>query len=301
MFLFDIWGCSMSSSKVQMLILFLFVFIYGSGFVGAKLGLPYAEPVTFLAIRFLMASIILGVIAVILKANWKQEKIFWLLSSGLLLQGVFSVGTFYALYYGMKPAMSALVIALQPLLVAVLGGFYLREKVTVQRWFGLVLGIMGVAIVVADGLTTERVSLTSLVWILISLLGLTLGQLVQKKHCTHMNLWVGGSLQSAFSALVMFIATIFLGATDIVWHLDFIIGLTWMTLGVSVGAVTLLFIMLRNNTANQVASVFYGVPVAAALVAWPIFGQVPTLVDWLGFTIVVISVLVANKKLSFWP
>lgn len=285
----------MFSTRAQIVIPLMFVFIYGSGFVGAKLGLSYAEPVTFLALRFAIASIILGIIAWVLKASWKQEKLLWLFTSGLLLQGVFSIGTFYALYYGMKPALSALVIALQPLLVAVLGGFYLQEKVTVQRWLGLGLGIIGVAIVLADGLSTEGISITSLTWILISLLGLTLGQLIQKKHCSTMNLWSGGSLQSAFAALAMLIAMFFLETTDIIWHKDFIIGLTWMTLGVSLGAVTLLFIMLRSNTANQVASVFYGVPVAAALVAWPLFDQVPTLVDWIGFSIVVISVIIANK------
>lgn len=276
----------------------LFVFIYGSGFVGAKLGLPYAEPVTFLALRFAIAAIILGVIAMILKASWKQEKLTWLLSSGLLLQGVFSVGTFYALYYGMKPALSALVIALQPLFVAVLGGFYLQEKVTLQRWAGLFLGIIGVAIVLADSLTTEGISAISLTWILISLSGLTLGQLIQKKHCAQMNLWTGGCIQSAFAAVVMLVAMITLDASHIIWHMDFLIGLTWMTVGVSLGAVTLLFLMLRSNTANQVASVFYGVPVAAALVAWPLFSQVPSAIDWLGFIIVAASVVIANAQFT---
>ena len=113
-----------------------------------------------------------------------------------------------------------------------------------------------------------------------------------------MNLWTGGSLQSAFAALTMLCAVFFLDAGHIVWHQEFLIGLTWMTIGVSLGAVTLLFIMLRSNTANQVASVFYGVPVAAALVAWPLFGQVPSAIDWLGFIIVAISVVVANKQFT---
>jgi drug/metabolite transporter (DMT)-like permease len=113
-----------------------------------------------------------------------------------------------------------------------------------------------------------------------------------------MNLWTGGCLQSAFAALTMLCAAIFLDATHVVWHLEFLLGLTWMTIGVSLGAVSLLFIMLRSNTANQVASVFYGVPVAAALVAWPLFGQVPSAIDWLGFVIVAISVVIANKKFA---
>lgn len=283
-------------SRASVLAPFLFVFIYGSGFVGAKLGLPYAEPVTFLALRFGIAAIILGGVALLLRVTWSLVNIQWVLLSGVLLQGVFSVGTFYALVYGMKPAVSALIIALQPLLVAVLGGRYLMEVVTPQRWLGLLLGIVGVAIVVADGLSTEGLSIGSLLWIGVALLGLTLGQLIQKKHCSSMNLWSGGCIQCCAAAIVMVIPVIWMGAESIEWHSSFIIGLVWMTVGVSVGALTLLFFMLKRNTANQVSSVFYGVPVAAALIAWPLFGQVPTIVDVIGFSVVAISVIIANAK-----
>ena len=288
----------MGNNPVRLMMPIAFVAIYGSGFVGTKLGLPYAEPVTFLALRFAIASVVLASVAVLLRLPWKPDKLGWLMVSGLLLQGVFSLGTFYAIDHGMRPAVCALVIALQPLLVAVLGGFYLQEKVTAQRWFGLGLGVLGVAIVVADGLTTEGMSIVSLGWVLLSLMGLTLGQLIQKKHCAHMNLWVGGSLQSLTAAVVMLLAVLYLDATSIIWHAEFIIGLSWMTFGVSLGAVTLLFVMLRHNTANQVASVFYGMPVAAALVAWPLFDQVPTIVDWAGFIVVAVSILIANKPLG---
>lgn len=289
-----------NSHRAQWLLPIVFVAIYGSGFVGAKLGLPYAEPVTFLWLRFTIAAIALAAVAVVLGVQWRLYKPLWVIISGLLLQGVFSVGTFYALYEGMKPAVSALIISLQPLLVAVLGGFYLKEIVSLNRWFGLLLGILGVGIVVSDGLTTDGISLASLAWVLFALLGLTLGQLIQKKHCADMNLWVGGSIQSAGAAVVMLLAVIYLDAFDIVWHRDFIIGLSWMTFGVSLGAVTLLFIMLRTNTANQVASVFYGVPVAAALVAWPLFGQTPSTADWIGFMVVAVSVLIANSSIPQW-
>ncbi|MGH1485971.1 MAG: DMT family transporter [Cellvibrionaceae bacterium] len=274
----------------------LFVFIYGSGFVGSKLGLSEAEPFTFLAIRFFIAAIFLGLIACWSNDSWRIEHLIWLIVSSLLLQGALSAGTFYAIFLDMKPAVCALIIALQPLLVAVLSGYYLGESVSVQRWFGLVLGISGVAIVVADGLTTQGISLLSLSWALFALVGLTMGQLIQKKYCTSVGLFSGGFIQTISLALVMLVLAAAFETMEVNFSIQFVISMFWMAIGVSIGALSLLYLMLRQNTANQVASMFYGMPVTAALVAWPLFGQAPTSIDWLGFLIVAISVVIANSE-----
>ncbi len=289
----------MVSQSVQLLAPVLFIVIYGSGFVGTKLGLPYAEPFTFLTLRFLLATFLLGVIAFFLKAKrtfiWRINDVFWLVVSGLLLQGVLSAGTFYAIYCGIKPAVAALIIALQPLLVAVLGGFYLGEKVSMQRWIGLFIGIFGVAVVVGDGLSRDGMTLVGLGWSVLGLLGLTLGQLVQKKHCASMDLFAGGSLQSFSAAIAMVVFAFCFESMHVDWSVEFYMALSWMGVGVSVGALSLLYLMLRQSTANQVASLFYGIPVSAALIAWPLFGQIPTLIDCLGFILVALSIVVANS------
>ncbi|MCO4757401.1 MAG: DMT family transporter [Oceanospirillaceae bacterium] len=275
----------------------IFVVIYGSGFVGAKLGLLYSEPFTFLVMRFVLAGVLLVAAALLLDATW-PKRWGWLLLSGLLMQGVFSAGVFYALWLGMKPAVSALIIALQPLLVAVLAGPYLGEQVSQQRWVGLVIGVLGVALVVADGLAVEGITLTNLGWALVSLVGLAAGQLVQKKHCAQMNLFSGGAIQVlATIPLLLMLGWIF-ETGDVVWHPDLALAVFWMGVGVSIGALSVLYIMLRNSQATQVASVFYGVPVVAALMAWPMFDEIPTLMDWFGFSIVALGILVANSDLS---
>lgn len=280
-------------SMQSVMLCFLFVVIYGSGFVGAKLGLLYSEPFTFLAMRFALAGGLLVVAAILLDATWPRQP-GWLLLSGLMMQGVFSVGVFYALYLGMKPAVSALIIALQPLLVTVLAGPYLGEKVGKQRWIGLFIGVLGVTLVVADGLAVEGISVINLSWALLSLIGLTAGQLIQKKHCADMNLISGGAIQVLATLPLMLLLGWLFESGELVWHLDLVIAIFWMAVGVSIGALSLLYILLLRNSASQVASVFYGVPVAAALIAWPLFDQVPTAVDWAGFMIVVVGILVAN-------
>ena len=282
----------MNIALTQLLLPVTFVVIYGSGFVGAKLGLPSAEPFTFLALRFALAAGILALIALWLRSRWPKN-ILWVITSGLLLQGGFSVGVFYALHLGMKPAVSALIIALQPLCVAVLAAPVLSEQVTGRRWLGLLIGFLGVAIVVADGLVSQGVSAVSLTWAIIGLLALSSGQLLQKRYCADMDLVSGGLLQTLSSAVAMFFLAGWFDSRAVQWNGDFIIALIWMGVGVSIGALSLLYLMLRYQSANQVASIFYGVPVAAALIAWPLFDQTPTLLDWSGSIVVAIGVSLA--------
>ncbi len=289
----------MNKGSIQPLLLpLLFVIIYGSGFVGAKLGLLYSEPFTFLALRFVFAGLILACIALMLGSAW-PNKPGWLLLSGLLMQGVFSVGVFYALYLGMKPAVSALIIALQPLLLSVLAGPYLGERIPQQRWFGLLLGVAGVVLVVGDGLATEGISGVTLSWAVLALLGLTMGQLIQKKHCVDMDLISGGAVQILATVPPMLLLSYLFETREVIWDQQLVISIVWMAIGVSIGALSLLYIMLGRKSASQVASVFYGVPVAAALIAWPLFGQIPTMTDWLGFAIVVAGILVANTGFTW--
>lgn len=282
-----------SESKQAVFLSLFFVLIYGSGFVGAKLGLLYSEPFTFLAIRFAIAGSLLLFAALLLDAAWPRN-IGWLMLSGLLLQGVFSVGVFYALYQGMKPSVSALIIALQPLLVTVLAGPLLGEEITKQRWIGLLVGVVGVSIVVADGLAVEGISWSTVSFAVMGLLGVSFGQVVQKKHCADMHLISGAAVQVLATVPFMLLLGWWFETQEIVWHLELVIAVFWMAVGVSIGALTLLYILLMKNSASRVASVFYGVPVAAALVAWPLFDQTPTLTDWCGFAIVLIGILLAN-------
>lgn len=282
-----------SESKQAVFLSLFFVLIYGSGFVGAKLGLLYSEPFTFLAIRFAIAGSLLLFAALLLDAAWPRN-IGWLMLSGLLLQGVFSVGVFYALYQGMKPSVSALIIALQPLLVTVLAGPLLGEEITKQRWIGLLVGVVGVSIVVADGLAVEGISWSTVSFAVMGLLGVSFGQVVQKKHCADMHLISGAAVQVLATVPFMLLLGWWFETQEIVWHLELVIAVFWMAVGVSIGALTLLYILLMKNSASRVASVFYGVPVAAALVAWPLFDQTPTLTDWFGFAIVLIGILLAN-------
>ena len=272
-----------------------FVVLYGSGFVGTRLGLPWAAPFPFLAWRFAIAALVLALLAFLLKAPWPRgRQLGDVLLAGLLTVGVFSVGVFYSLARGLPPAVSALVIALQPILVALGAHHFLGERMNWRRAAGLLLGLAGVALVVSSG-WREAAAGEALALSVLALLGLAAGNLWQKARCASMNLFSGGALQCAACALLCLAGSLWVEAPPVRWHPDFIIALAWMALAVSVGALSLFYRMLRDGEASRVAGVFYLVPVATAAGAWLLFDQRVDGRQWLGAAIVAVGVRLATK------
>ena len=129
----------------------LFAVLWSTGFIGARLGLPHSEPLTFLFVRYLLVAALLLVLAVLSKAPWPARGRDWfhIGVAGLLIHGVYLGGVFIAISIGLPAGVAALVVGLQPLLVAVGAGLLLRETVVRRQWLGLALGLAGVALVLA--------------------------------------------------------------------------------------------------------------------------------------------------------
>lgn len=253
----------------------IFVAVSGSGFVGARLGLPHAEPFTFLALRFTVAAAILGAIAVLLRAPWPRTltEFAHIVAAGLLGIGLFSAAVFYSLALGVPPAVSALIIALHPILVALGAGHWLGERVSPRQWTGLLLGLAGVYLVLRGRLAADPAYLGAALLSALGLLGLVAGNLYQKARCPQMNAFTGSAVQYVGCALTMLpgMASIESGRVD--WTDEFLFALFWMTVPVSVGAVTLLQVLIRRGEVSRVASYFYLLPVSAAFTAYLVFGQ----------------------------
>ena len=254
-----------TSKGVYVTLSLLFVALYGSGFVGAKIGLPYAEPLTFLAIRFSVTFFLLLGISVALKAKWPNSwsQVGHIAVSGLFLQATFSAGVFVALELGVSPAISALIIALQPIVVGLAAGPLLGEKITPIKWVGLTLGLIGVGFVVGGKVGLTHGYLLGVLMCVIGLLGLAAGNLYQKRFCSHMNVFTGGVIQAAAAAISMWVLAPFFESMHVQWTHAFVFALFWMSVVVSIGALSILYVLIRNGEANKVASLFYLVPVAA--------------------------------------
>lgn len=275
---------------------FFFVVLYGSGFVGAKYGLPYSTPMSFLSLRFLIAAAILLVVARMLKVAVPTWREFWHISvAGSLTVAMFSIGVFVSIDMGLSPALSALIIALQPILVGFLARYMVGEKLTLIQWGGLVSGLAGVAMVVGHNVDFSMAPAVPITMSVLGLLGLTFGNLYQKKFCSNMNVVSGGCIQSFASAVICLLLLSIFDQYRLEWSVEFVGALLYMSVGVSIGALTLLYLMIRRGEVSKVASVFYLVPVSAAVASYLIYNETFDAITLVGTAVVALGVFLTTK------
>ena len=278
---------------------FLFVFLWSTGFIGAKYGLPYAEPLSFLLIRYGFVIALMTAIALATRAPWPKDPKQWVHIgvSGVLVHAVYLGGVFVAIKHGLPAGVTALVVGMQPLLTALGAGWLLGEKVSGRQWGGLALGFVGVGLVVSGKFGEGAALGPMLVPALVALLGITAGTLYQKRFCAQFDLRTGSVIQFVPTAIVTAMAVALFEEFRIEWTPDFIFALGWLVLVLSLGAISLLNLLIRGGSAVNVASLFYLTPLSTALIAWLIFGEKLTLTATFGMLLAVSGVyLVARKK-----
>ncbi|MEJ2716161.1 MAG: DMT family transporter [Deltaproteobacteria bacterium] len=275
----------------------LFVLLWSTGFIGTKLGLPYAEPFTFLLVRFWIVAALMLVIALATRASWPKS---WheaghTAVAGLLIHGVFLSGVFSSMYNGIPAGVTALVVGLQPLLTATVVGPLLGERVSFRQWSGFVLGLVGVTLVLLRKLSFDISDISGLLWCGAALLGITAGTLYQKKFSSFMDLRSGTVIQYVAAGLAMSVLAPLTETMKITWSWEFIFALLWLSVVLSVGAITLLFVLIRRGKASEVASLFYLVPPCTALIAYFVFGETLGPIALLGMAIAVVGVALVNR------
>jgi len=285
------------SSRWAMLIPWLFVLLWSSGFIGSKLGVPYAEPFTFLTLRYLIVLAVLVPIALITRAPWPQGKtqIAHVAFAGLLIHALYLSGCVYALRLGLPAGIVSLVVSMQPLFTAALAGAMLGERVLPRQWLGLALGFIGTGMVVAHKMGSG-VTLHMTVPAVLALIGITLGTLWQKRHCPAFDLRTSTVVQYAVSLIVTAVLAFTLETREVRWTGEFVFALLWVALVLSIGAITLLNHLIRSGTAVNVAGLFYTVPAVTALMAWAIFGEVLTGLSLVGMVVAILGVWLARGR-----
>ena len=278
---------------------FLFVFLWSTGFIGAKYGLPYAEPLSFLLTRYGFVIGLMTVIALATRAPWPKLPMQWVHIgvSGLLVHAVYLGGVFVAIKHGLPAGVTALVVGMQPLLTAFGAGWLLGEKVDGRQWAGLALGFVGVAMVVSGKFGEAAALGPMLIPAIIALLGITAGTLYQKRFCAKFDLRSGSVIQFVPTAIVTAIAVVLFEDYRIEWTGQFSFAMGWLVLVLSIGAISLLNLLIRSGSAVNVASLFYLTPPMTALIAFVIFGENLTLTATIGMLLAVSGVyLVARPK-----
>ena len=253
----------------------LFVLLWSTGFIGAKLGLPYAEPLGFLLLRFAIVIGLLLSAALLLRRRWPSGtvQILHLAAAGVMLHGGYLGGVFSAIHRGMSAGLVALIVGMQPLLTAVLGRAFLGERVSRVQWAGLVAGLAGVWMVISEKLSVAGLSATGIGLSLLALCSITAGTLYQKRFCGGMDLWTGSVVQFAAAALVMLPIATSIETLSIQWSPRFMVALAWLVLVLSLGAISLLHILIRQGAATRVAALFYLTPPATAVMSYAIFDE----------------------------
>jgi len=273
----------------------LFVVLWSTGFIGAKYGLPYAEPFTFLLLRLLLVSLLLSGAALVTRAPWPSWQLTGhLVVAGLLVHAVYLGGVFAAIAHGLPSAMTALIVGLQPLLTAALASKLMKEKVGPRQWLGLVLGLIGVGMVVWRKLSFGT-DYTAILYALAALIGITVGTLYQKRFCGGMDLRTGTAVQYMACCVVLGLAAAGTETMHVDWTPSFVFALGWLVLVLSVGAIFLLFQLIRQGQAARVASLFYMTPPTTALMAWALFGESLPPLALAGFVVVAGGVALARR------
>ncbi len=159
----------------------VFVLLWASGFIGAKLGLRYAEPLTFLALRMIAVVGLVVLIMLVTRPKWPGGAgMVHSVVTGLMVHGFYLGGVFVAIENGLPAGLAALVVSLQPVLTSTLANRWLGERVLPRQWLGLLLGLLGVYLVVRENTAGATAPLA---WaaIVAALLGITVGTLYQKR------------------------------------------------------------------------------------------------------------------------
>lgn len=252
----------------------VFVVLWSTGFVGAKFGLPYAEPMTFLAIRFALAAAALAVLARLFGEVWDRDH-DWRGAAliGVLIHAIYLGGVFIAISRGMSAGLSALIVSLQPVSTVVLARYLLGETMRPIQWAGIGLGLVGVGLVVWRNLDVGATDLTSIFLCFFGMGAASFASVLQKRRAAGGRLASDSAVQFVAASLVCAAASFGLESKEINATIEFYGALAWMVIVLSLGAITILYYMLRQGEASRVSSQFFMVPAVTALMAWAMFGE----------------------------
>jgi drug/metabolite transporter (DMT)-like permease len=273
----------------------IFVVLWSSGFIATKYALAGAEPLTFLFIRMAAVVVLMAIIIAIARPEWPNRiEAAHSVVAGLLVHGFYLAGTAIAIYHSVPAGLSALIPGLQPILTSTLANRFLGERVTPLQWLGLLLGLSGVLLV----LHTRQMS-GQLGWgwlgTCVALVSITFGTLYQKRYCSRID-WRTGNLIQFVAAGALYAAGAYLFETrQVVWSWEFVLGVGWLVIALSMGSIGLLYWLIRHNGATQVASLFYLVPVVTALMAFVLFDEHVGWLGVLGMAICAAGVFIVNK------
>jgi drug/metabolite transporter (DMT)-like permease len=283
----------------------VFVIIWSTGWISAKYAAPYADPLWFLTIRFFCAGVAISIFAFAVGAPWPQDRLSWMhgLVSGILLHGLYLGGVWWAVKHGLSAGISGLLVALQPLLTALLGPYFLKEEITPRQWCGVLVGIVGVMLVLSPklGFGSDATAFSNVPWAaifinVIGVLGITAGSFYQKKYVAKGDLRTTTAVQ--YLGALLMVGPLAVLSEDLTFEhsLTLYLTLAWSVLVLSVFAIGLMLMMINRGEVMRVSALIYLVPATVAVQAWYLFGETLNTVQVTGMVLTAAGVYLASFK-----
>ncbi len=276
----------------------VFLLLWSAGFAIAKLGLQHAEPFTILALRYVTVLVLLVPLALILRPpmpkTWREVADVGLV--GFLIQVVYFGFCYTAFKSGMSAGGVAIIVCLQPILVALVAPYLVGERISLSRWIGLALGLFGAATVIFSQQKIGGESLFGIACSVVGLLGITSGTLWEKRFGVSHHPISANLIQYAVGAAFAVPAAWAFEGMVIDWTPTFVGVMIYLVLGNSLLAMSLLLAMIRVGEVSRVSSLFYLVPPLSALCAWPLLGEAMQPLAWFGMAFAAVGVAMVSRK-----
>lgn len=269
----------------------VFVGVWSTGFVVARLAMPHAPPITFLCWRYAVSLLAFGLWIRLASVSWPVGRAQWghLAVSGVLMHAGYLGGVWTAIKAGMPAGTAALIVGLQPLLTALWINGRGQQRIGAGQWLGLALGGVGLLLVVWPKMRAGEVTFVNLGLSVLALAAITAGTLYQKRRVQPGDVRSGNFVQ-LLAALVLSMPLALVESGRIDWHPDLLLALVWSVLGLSLGASSLLMLLIQRGEATRVASLFYLVPPCTALLAWWLFDEGLAAATWAGMALCAVGV-----------
>ena len=278
----------------------LFVVLWATGFVVARLSAGHVAPIWFLGLRFPIACLFMFGVALYQKATWPDAAhAFHAAIAGALMHGGYLAPIYWAVAHGLPAGVSALIVGLQPLLTAFLAAWILGERIHGRHWLGLLIGLIGIGLVISpklhfsgiEGITPLTVGLA-----LFGALCISLGTVYQKRFATGIALSTGGTWQYVGGSLVVLISAYFVEDFFFDNSLQAWWALGWAVIVLSIIAITLMMILIREGAVSKVSSLIFLVPAVAALMTFVLFDEKLLLIQIIGMAVCAAAVLIVNRS-----
>jgi drug/metabolite transporter (DMT)-like permease len=285
----------------------VFVLIWATGFVVARLAMPHAPPFKFLAVRFALSAVCYVVWIVLARAAWPMRREQWLhlAVTGALMQAGYLGGVWSAVKAGIGAGTVALLVGLQPVLTAlwvtamspraVAGS---GHGVSGRQWLGLLLGLAGLALVVWPKMGNGEVTPANLTMAIVALLGITVGTLYQKRFVAPCDVRSASAVQMLAGLAICLPLALVFEPEAMTWHRDLVLAMAWSVGVLTLGGSSLLYLLIQRGEATAVTSLLYLVPPCTAVMAWLLFGEIFTLTMMLGMALTVVGVAIVVRDRS---